>query len=146
MAARELGAGRLPIAAVSLHHLVGRVEHRMSRDVARALAGGPSLDQWRVLALLADGAGHPMTEIAGHVLVPAPTLTKIVDRLVESALVYRTPDDADRRRVLVFLSDHGRELHAELAPEVARAEDEAVAALGAAERADLVAMLERLTR
>lgn len=118
----------------------------MSCEVGRALAGGPTLEQWRVLDLLADGEGHTMTEVAGHVLVPAPTLTKIVDRLVESAMVYRRPDETDRRRVLVFLSTHGREVHAKLAPAVARAEDDAVATLGVAERTDLIAMLERLTR
>ena len=69
---------------------------------------GLNLEQWRTLDLLADGDGHSMTEIAGHVMVPAPTLTKIVDRLVESALVYRRPDERDRRRILVFLSDRGR--------------------------------------
>lgn len=116
----------------------------MSRRVAQALAGGPTLEQWRVLELLSDGDGHTMTEIAAHALVPAPTLTKIVDRLVDSALVYRRPDDTDRRRVLVLLSAHGREEYERLAPEVARAEDDALDLLDADERAQLGRLLERL--
>jgi DNA-binding MarR family transcriptional regulator len=42
-------------------------------------------------------------------MVPAPTLTKIVVRMVSANLVYRRVDDADRRRVLVFAADRGRE-------------------------------------
>jgi len=129
---RSEGATGTDIAPLlSLGHLVGRIEHRLRREIERTLGlDGPNLDQWRALDLLADGDGHSMTEIAGHVMVPAPTLTKIVDRLVESALVYRRPDERDRRRILVFLSDHGRELHRRLAPEVQRIERELAAQVG----------------
>lgn len=145
MPARPVGADRLPAARVSLGHLLGRVGHRVTRRVEQALGpGGPSLEQWRVLDLLADGDGHPMTEIAAHVMVPPPTLTKIVDRLVDSALVYRRPDETDRRRILVFLADHGRELHGSLAPEVARAENEIAEELGAGQLTNLVRLLELL--
>lgn len=144
MHAAHAGADLLPGTSVPLGHLLGRVEHRISRRIARVLAGGPSLEQWRVLELLSDGEGHPMSEIAAHALVPAPTLTKIVDRLVDSALVYRRPDEADRRRVLVLMSDHGREVHGRLAPEVARAEDEVLERLGGTDRAELVRLLEQL--
>lgn len=136
---------RLPTASASLGHLLGRVGHRVARQIERALgADGPNLEQWRVLDLLSDGNGHPMTEIAGHAMVPAPTLTKIVDRLIASALVYRRPDEIDRRRVLVFLSDHGREVHDRLAPEVTRAETEFTEELGGSEYEHLMELLKRL--
>lgn len=131
--------------AVTLGLLVGRVGHRMSREVERALgAGGPTLEQWRVLDLLADGTGHPMTEIATHAMVPPPTLTKIVDRLIEWTLVYRRPDETDRRRILVFLSERGREEHAALAPRVTVAEAEFVADLDESDVAHLMRLLRRL--
>lgn len=133
-------------APVSFCQLVARVEHRVSRQIETALGGaaGVSLEQWRVLDLLSDGRGHSMTEIAGHVMVPAPTLTKIVDRLVEGALVHRRVDDADRRRVLVLPSEHGMELHDLLAPMVARVEEDIVAELGADDIAHLLQLLGRL--
>lgn len=144
MPARQVGADRSP-SATSLGHAVCRTAHRVTREVERALGpDGPNVDQWRVLELLADGLGHPMSEIAAHAMVPAPTLTKIVDRLVDSALVYRRPDVVDRRRVLVQLSDRGRDLHFRLAPLVAEAEGRIAAQLGAAERAQLRLLLERL--
>lgn len=129
----------------SLSQLLARVEHRVSSRVEAVLsAAALSLDQWRVLTLLADGRGHSMTEIASHVIVPAPTLTKIVDRLVEAALVHRAVDEADRRRVLVLASEHGAGLHERLAPEVGRVESDVVAELGADDVAQLLRLLGRL--
>lgn len=126
--------------------LLSQVEHLVSRRVEAALGPeGPTLDQWRVLAHLADGDGHPMSEIAARAMVPAPTLTKIVDRLVDRALVYRRADDADRRRVLVFLSDHGRAEHARLAPAVATVGEELTAELGT-DAGLLAALLERVRK
>ena len=120
------------------------MEHRLRRRVEQILAGdGLALEQWRTLDLLSDGDGHSMTQIAGHVMVPAPTLTKIVDRLVESGLVYRRPDERDRRRVLVFLSEHGRETQLRLAPDVEHAEHEIAATLGS-DAPRLMSLLHRL--
>jgi DNA-binding MarR family transcriptional regulator len=128
----------------ALSALLGRAAHQLDRRVEQALGPeGPTLDQWRVLGLLADGAGHPMTEIAAHAMVPAPTLTKIVDRLVDRALVYRRADDGDRRRVLVFLSEQGRVVHEGLAPAVAGVDAELAADLGA-DAARLRALLGRV--
>ncbi|WP_214365844.1 MarR family winged helix-turn-helix transcriptional regulator [Pseudonocardia sp. H11422] len=116
----------------------------MSRQLEGVLShDGLSLDQWRVVDLLADGQGRPMTEIAGQIVVPGPTLTKIVDRLVDAALVYRLVDDSDRRRVLVFLSDHGRRLHDRLAAEVTHVEAEILSVLGA-ESERVLALLAQL--
>jgi hypothetical protein len=40
------------------------------------------------------------------------TLTKIIDRMVSEALVYRIPDPEDRRKVRLAVSDKGRSLFA----------------------------------
>lgn len=124
---------------------LGRAAHRVERRIDELVRPphGPGLDAWRVLDLLADGDGHPMSEIAGHAMVPAPTLTKIVDRLVERGLVYRRPDEIDRRRVLVLIAARGRELHDGLAPRVAAVEQDVRDALGA-DAARVLAALARL--
>lgn len=139
---------RTPLPAtlpVSVGPLLTRIERRVARRVEAVLGpDGPALDQWRVLDLLVDGTGRPMSAIAAHTLVPAPTLTKIVDRLVDAALVHRRADDTDRRRVLVFPTELGRATHARLAPAVAAAEHAVVDELGAADAARFVALLQRL--
>lgn len=79
-----------------------------------------SLEQWRVLDCLVRKDEIAMTELAGAVLSPAPTVTRIVDKLVSRALVYRSSSMNDRRRVLVHASPRGKELHTRLVPQVTR--------------------------
>jgi DNA-binding MarR family transcriptional regulator len=102
-----------------LLHLLSHTQHRVTTRAAAALRNQrSSLEEWRVLSLLADGRGHSMSEIAEFALTPAPTMTKLIDRMVANNLVYRRVDPADRRRVLVFLSARGRTAHRRLRPVV----------------------------
>lgn len=108
-----------------LFHVLSHAERRVARRLATVLdAAGCSAEQWRVLVLLADGQGHPMTELAEFALLPAPTATKLVDRMVSDTLVYRRADPADRRRVLVYLADRGRALHTRLSGPLHRLQSE----------------------
>jgi DNA-binding MarR family transcriptional regulator len=106
-----------------LAHLLSQAERRVTGRLTAALeAEGLTLAQWRVLSLLADGAGHPMTEAAEFAMLPAPSLTKVVDRMVSSNLVYRRPDLRDRRRVLIYSTARGRRLHQRLSRDLGPAE------------------------
>jgi DNA-binding MarR family transcriptional regulator len=99
-----------------LAHLLSQAERRVTERLSAALeTEGLTLAQWRVLSLLSDGAGHPMTEAAEFAMLPAPTLTKVVDRMVSLNLVYRRPDLRDRRRVLIYSAARGRRLYQRLA-------------------------------
>lgn len=127
-----------------LGRLLGRAERLVSRRLESVLsADGLTVDQWRVIDLLADGAGHTMSEIAATIAVPGPTLTKLVDRLVDSAAVYRLVDVRDRRRVLAFLSADGRAVHTRLATQVAATEADALTVLGE-DAPVLIDLLDRL--
>src|SRR2546421_12688576 len=97
----DLGPGLLQLLSHTQHHLTTRVAAALRKQRS-------SLEEWRVLSLLADGAGHSMSEVAEFALMPAPSVTKLIDRMVSTNLVYRRADPADRRRVLVFLSARGR--------------------------------------
>ncbi|GAA1704982.1 MarR family winged helix-turn-helix transcriptional regulator [Nonomuraea wenchangensis] len=95
----------------SLAYLLSCAERSVTRGLAAVLAGEDvTVEQWRILRALAEGRGHSMGELAEAVLMPHPTLTKAVDRLIDRALVYRGPSKGDRRRVAVFVSDRGAEL------------------------------------
>jgi DNA-binding MarR family transcriptional regulator len=95
-----------------LAHLLSHAQRRLVQRLAVVLAEEDcSVEQWRVLSIAADGTGHQMSEIAEYALLPAPTLTKLVDRMITDNLVYRRPDPTDRRRVLLYLSPRGRILH-----------------------------------
>jgi DNA-binding MarR family transcriptional regulator len=79
-------------------------------------------------------------------VVPGPTLTKIVDKLVDMALVYRIVDERDRRRVLAFLSEKGGRVHTDLAVKVEVAEAEAMTPLDDGDQEMLLDILTRLGR
>lgn len=75
---------------------------------------GLAIEQYRVLEALDENDGLSMGDLAARVFVDAPTLTKIIDRMVSNADVYRAPDPRDRRRVLIFRSPKGAETFARL--------------------------------
>lgn len=72
---------------------------------------GLGVDHWLALDALAAAAGLTMAELQALTPTPGPTLTRVVDRLVVQALVYREVDQFDRRKVRVFLSERGTLLH-----------------------------------
>jgi DNA-binding MarR family transcriptional regulator len=124
--------------------MLGQLERRVSRRLEDVLAGDRlTVDQWRVLDLLSDGQGYPMSAIAAHIAVPGATLTKLADRLVDASLVYRLVGEVDRRRVLVHLSDRGREVHHRLRPRIERIESDFLGPL-ADSGVTLVELLDRL--
>ncbi|MBF8191268.1 MarR family transcriptional regulator [Nonomuraea sp. K274] len=131
--------------APDLAWLLTTVERRLvTRTSAVLEALGGTLEEWRVTALLADGAGHPMTEVAEHALLAPPTVTKIVDRMVANDLVHRRVDEADRRRVLVFLSERGRAAHERFSAALSLDRAELAATLGEPELACLTELLAHL--
>jgi DNA-binding MarR family transcriptional regulator len=114
-----------------LAHLLSHAERCLVRRLTVLLAEeGCPVEQWRVLSIVADGQGHPMTEIADHALMPAPSLTKLVDCMVADNLVYRRADPHDRRRVLLYLSARGRNLHRRAAGRVQKEEARLLAEIG----------------
>lgn len=95
------------------------------------------LDHWLALDALAAGGGKTMAELQAHTLTAAPTLTRVVDRLVTRAAVYREADAVDRRRIRVHLSKRGIALHREIASAIGSAEQQWLKEQSAALRADL---------
>lgn len=61
-----------------------------------------------VLRQLADGPGASIRQLAGRTLTDPSSVSVVVARLVERGLVARRRDPADRRRVLLSLTRHGR--------------------------------------
>ncbi len=122
---------------------------RVDRALAAALspvtsAEGVSRDGWRVLLFLARGGGRSMGEIASHTALPAPTATRVVDRLVAGQLAYRRHDPADRRRVLVHLANEGRAVIERVCGRVERRVGAALGSAQPTQRAQLAELLESL--
>ncbi len=99
-----------------LLYLLGRASAQASAQFhAVVKARGISVLEWRVLGQLASGPST-VSNLAERALSQQPTLTKVLDRMVDGGLVARLEDADDRRRVYVRLTDKGRQLAAELIP------------------------------
>jgi MarR family transcriptional regulator, organic hydroperoxide resistance regulator len=94
-----------------LAYLLAQANREINRQLESLLSKeGVPVEQWRILKVLSDGNGHSMGELAEAVLLNHPTLTKMIDRMISDALVYRLQDPTDRRKVLMFVSDRGKAL------------------------------------
>ncbi|GGO26932.1 MarR family winged helix-turn-helix transcriptional regulator [Micromonospora parathelypteridis] len=105
----------VPGAPADLLRSLTRAERLLSRRLGAVLADDAlTIEAWRVLCLLADGQGHPMSEVSAEASLPPGTLTKLVDQLVDRNLVFRRIDPMDRRRIRAYLTARGRREHARL--------------------------------
>ena len=102
------------VVASSLAEVLG-----LLRELEQALSAGlgvalseehTTLDQWRVLAVIARLEHPTMGEIAVATGMPNASLSRIVDSLEDAAHAYRLPEALDRRRVTVRLTDRGHSL------------------------------------
>ncbi len=135
----------VPATDVGLVDLLTRAQRALARDLGAVFdEEGMSVDQWRVLRALGTAGGASMGELAVAVEIPHPTLTRLVDSLVDSAYLYRSHSRADRRRVSVHVSELGRRKLDRLEA-LARAHEQAIAArLGPGALGDLSALLRSL--
>jgi DNA-binding MarR family transcriptional regulator len=124
-----------PSANHSSHepHRLAQVLSRADYEVTRRLAAilerdGSTIEEWRALSLLADGESRAMSELAEVCLLPAATLTRLVDRMVAENLVYRRGDPGDRRRILVRITERGGAQHGRLLARLRR--DNVLAGIG----------------
>ncbi|WP_458320105.1 MarR family winged helix-turn-helix transcriptional regulator [Mycolicibacterium brisbanense] len=102
---------------------VVRIARMISAVIEREVAGEDlTLDDWLVLEALGASPGLTMAELRAQTLTAAPTLTRVVDRLVARAAVFREVDADDRRKVRVNLSKRGAALHSRLLAAVRPAE------------------------
>jgi DNA-binding MarR family transcriptional regulator len=87
--------------------MAGRTLARLAKQVEWALTPFElTLPQYRLLALLADGAAMS-SSLAERLAVKPPTVTSVVDGLVGRGLVERHPDPTDRRRLPLALTADG---------------------------------------
>lgn len=86
-----------------------RAAARLAKVAGTALAeAGLTLAQYRVLVFL-DRGPRPATQVAALLGVTPSTVTSVVDGLCARGLVERRGDPGDRRRVVLALTDAGRD-------------------------------------
>jgi DNA-binding MarR family transcriptional regulator len=124
--------GCTPLAAEAAANVVRLVSDylaeltRRRRDIAALSASG-----FEALAIL-DGAPEPLTgsAIAERLLVTTASITSLIDTLAARGYVTRTQHPSDRRKVLVAITDAGRDVVDRVLPVVYRAAQDAFGGLG----------------
>jgi DNA-binding MarR family transcriptional regulator len=82
------------------------VRSKMRESGARNL----SVPQFRALGFIARNQRTSLSDVAEHIGLTLPSMSKLVDGLVERKLVLRANHPADRRRIMLELTGRGRTL------------------------------------
>ena len=69
-----------------------------------------TVDDWLILDAIAKHGGITMSRIAEETVLPAATLSRLVDRLTDEALLYRKANPFDRSQIQVYVSQRGMHL------------------------------------
>ncbi len=70
-----------------------------------------TVDQWVVIDHIKPKPGISQNDLAIDTAKDAPTITRILDLLVEKGLVRRQMADEDRRKFNIFLTDEGENIY-----------------------------------
>lgn len=70
---------------------------------------GVSVPQFKVLGFIKHHPGASLSLVAEHMGLTLPSMSNAVDGLVKRGLVIREPSTEDRRRVVLKLTEDGRE-------------------------------------
>jgi len=127
----EAGPGRLPdLPLLKLMDLARVAERRLEA----ALAGREvSLLELRVLSVCAARPGVTAVEVSRALLVEAPTVSRVVQPLVQRGLLSRRRSQADRREVRLRVTAGGQALLGECLPLIDQAADRFLGSLREAE-------------
>lgn len=122
---------------------VARQLRRRSREVLAPWDVSPS--QSRALGVLLRHGQLRLGELSDHLHIVPRSVTEVVDGLQERGWCLREPDPADRRATVVSLTDSGRALARSIRAAQQNQARAYFAVLGGEERAQLAAILDRLT-
>ncbi|MGZ4338689.1 MAG: MarR family winged helix-turn-helix transcriptional regulator [Gaiellaceae bacterium] len=123
---------------------------KLIRELTRLTGGadeGPAMTASQRIALVELGEEEPLrlNDLAQRMGTSTPTASRAVDALETLGLATRTPEAGDRRALSIELTPQGRTLLDERIARAATAFKPATASLTAAERRELLALLERMT-
>ena len=145
-AARPAAAGdfatdrSLPIALLRAREKVMGPIRGMLSDI------GLTEQQWRVLRLLDEIGPADATEIAERACLLPPSLSRIVQTLVEKDYVTRSASPTDRRRQMLALTKEGRRLLGDNMDEARRIAEHFEARFGRKRLRALLDLLNELDR
>jgi DNA-binding MarR family transcriptional regulator len=100
--------------------------------------------QFAILNALIEDPGEDQVTLAGKVAFDAATFGSVIGRLETKGWVRREPDEADRRRKLLWITPEGEKAALQMKRAVTKAQTRILAPLEGQEREQLVALLGKL--
>lgn len=100
--------------------------------------------QFAVLAKLNELGAMSQNELGRATAMDAATIKGVVDRLAKRDLVFTSASTKDKRRLLVDLTEAGREIYRRAVPKAHELTRKTLAPLSAAERRKLQELLRKL--
>ncbi len=73
-------------------------------------------EQWGVLNRLWENEGMHQSALAQRAAKDRHNITRILNLLEKNGFIFRTPDDEDKRRLNVYLTEEGKALKQKLIP------------------------------
>lgn len=129
------------------HRLVtlsNRLEQHAYKVYSRRF--GLTFGEWRVLAVVASNPAVTVNRAADLLGLDKGGVSRTIGQLVRRKLMTRRPDVQDRRRAVLALTARGAEVHDEIAPFAVARDKQLLSVLSAAERRDVHAIVDALTR
>jgi DNA-binding MarR family transcriptional regulator len=131
----------------SLHSLLTQASRQVTTELRRVVGTeGVPVEFWRVLEVLADERGRSMSELAEEAGMQMSATSKLVDRMTEAALIQRSADPEDQRRVILHISDFGLQKVAALRDDIRQQRDRFARSFGADRERQLRELLEDFIR
>lgn len=134
-----------------IHHMPGHLIRRINQISVslfqdRMKAEGFDLTpvQFAALTILRDNPGVDQARLAGMIAYDRATIGGVIDRLEAKRLVTRQVSARDRRAREVRLSDEGAALLKRITPVVRQLQGDILVGLDAAERAQFLALAEKV--
>ena len=145
MTRAESRGERLPIDDSLFFRLV-RVVNLTARPFSESIgkAHRLSLNEWRVMLVLANHAGVAASDVAALTGLDKMSVSRALAALVQHGRVIRRVDPADKRRLLLRLSAAGERLYERIGAPAKERERRLFRGVGADEQAQLGRTLDRL--
>ena len=126
-------------------HLLRRAHQRHTTIFASLMIEDLTPTQWAALAKLKEIGPSSQNLLGRQIAMDAATIKGVIDRLTNRGFTKTKPDPADGRRLLVMLTARGLAFYGRAKSIAAHITEQTLAPLNERERAELLALLARLT-
>jgi len=98
------------VCALRVLDAVPMVMRFIRAEMRSKRARGVSVPQFRSMAFLRNNAGASLSQVAEHVGLSMPAMSRLVDGLVKRGLLARDSSESDRRKVTLRLTTRGQDM------------------------------------